>query len=99
MVTVGSVVRFEAKPGKEADFERLLKEESLLAAQREPDTTAWFAIRLGPSTFGVFDAFSDEEGRQAHFEAGVKRLENAPDLLKDAPVVEKVDILAAKLPS
>ena len=68
MVTVGLLIRFEAKPGKEADVERALK-EALAAIQEEPATIAWFAIRLGPSTFGVFDAFPDEEGRLAHFNA------------------------------
>src|SRR3954467_5037030 len=68
MVTVGLLIRFEARPGKEADVERALK-GALSAAQEESATIAYFLIRLGPSTFGVFDAFPDEEGRLAHFNA------------------------------
>jgi len=90
-------VRFEARSGKEADFADFLK-EALGAIQGAPGTTAWFASRMSPSIFCVFDAFSDEEGRRAHFLAGAARAEKAADLLENPPVVEKVDILAARLP-
>lgn len=96
-VPVGSLVRFKARSGKEADWERYLK-EALVAIQEAPGTTAWFAFRLDASTFGVFDAFPDEAGRQAHFLAGAARAEKASDLLEMPPVVEKVDIFAARLP-
>jgi quinol monooxygenase YgiN len=95
--TVGSLVGFKARSGKEADWERYLK-EALIAIQEAPGTTAWFAFRLDSSTFGVFDTFSDEEGRQAHFLAGAGRTEKASDLLEIPPVVEKVDVFAARLP-
>jgi len=97
MVTVGSIVRFEVKPGKEAEFEHFLK-EVLLDVQQAPGTTAWFALRLSSSTFGVFDAFPDEDARQTHFAAGFVRAEKAADLLEHPPTFEKVDVLAAKLP-
>jgi quinol monooxygenase YgiN len=99
MVTVGYLIRYEAKPGKEAEIERDLK-AALSAIQEEPATTAWFALRLGPSTFGVFDAFPDEEGRQAHFHARVARLREraSSQFVEGSLVMEKVDILAAKLP-
>src|SRR5215211_7767278 len=99
MVTVALLVRLEAKPGKEAEVESFLK-SGLAIVQEEPDTTAWFAIRMGQSTFGIFDAFSDESGRQAHLTGRVAAalMEKAPDLLAQAPVIEKVDVLAAKLP-
>ena len=64
MVTVGLLVRLEAKPGREAEVETFLR-SGLAIAQGEVATTAWFAIRLGPSTFGIFDAFGDEAGRSA----------------------------------
>lgn len=96
MVTVGSLVRFEIKPGKAADFERFLK-ASLIDIQEAPGTPIWLAFRLGPTTFGVFDAFPDEGGRQAHFLAGAVRAEQASDLLESPPVIEEVDVLAAKL--
>lgn len=65
MVSVALLVRLEAKPGKEAEVEAFLN-GGLGIVQEEPATTAWFALRLGPSTFGIFDAFPDETGRQAH---------------------------------
>ncbi|MDQ3547574.1 MAG: antibiotic biosynthesis monooxygenase, partial [Chloroflexota bacterium] len=54
MVTVGLLVRLEARPGKEADVEAFLR-AGLALVEEEPATTAWFAIRLGPSTYGIFD--------------------------------------------
>ena len=94
--TIGSLVRFKARSGKEADWERYLK-EALIAIQEAPGTTSWFAFRLDASTFGVFDTFSDEEGRQAHFLAGAGRTEKASALLEIPPVVEKIDVFAARL--
>ena len=99
MVTVGLFVRLEAKPGKEADVERFIK-SGLQIVLDEPATTAWFGIRLGPSTFGIFDAFPDEQGRQAHLSGKVAAAltAKAPELLAKPPVIERVDVLAAKLP-
>ena len=93
------MVRLEAKPGKEAEVERFIC-DGLPIVQEEPETTAWFGIRMGPSTFCIFDAFPDESGRQAHLSGRVAAAlkEKASDLLSQAPVIEKVDILAAKLP-
>jgi quinol monooxygenase YgiN len=94
-VTVGLLTQYKAKPGKEADTERSIK-AALSAIQQEPQTTAWFAFRLGPSTFGVFDVFPDEEGRQAHLSAGTARLkEKASDLVESSLIIEKVDVLTA----
>ena len=69
-------------------------------AEAEPATTAWFALRLGPSTFGIFDAFPDEAGRQAHLSGQIAAalMAKAPELLAQPPAIEKVDLLAAKLP-
>ncbi len=61
MVTMALFVRLEAKPGKEPEVEKFLK-GGLAIVEGEPATTAWFALRLGPSTFGIFDAFPNEEG-------------------------------------
>jgi quinol monooxygenase YgiN len=65
MVKVALYVRLEAKPGKEDDVAKFLN-SGLALVQEEPATTAWFAIKMGPRTFGIFDAFPDEAGRQAH---------------------------------
>lgn len=99
MVTVALFVRLEAKPGKEAEVESFLR-GGLPLVQEEPATTAWFGIRLGPSTFGIFDAFANEAGRQAHLSGKVAAalMARASELLAKPPQIEKVDVLAAKLP-
>jgi quinol monooxygenase YgiN len=99
MVSTALYVRLDAKPGKEKDVEAFLK-GGLAVVQAEPATTAWFALRLGPSTFGIFDAFPDEAGRQAHLSGRVAAalMAKAADLLAKPPAIEKVDVLAAKLP-
>ncbi len=98
-VKVALFVRLEAKAGKEAEVEEFLR-GGLALVQQEPSTTAWFGIRLGPSTFGIFDAFPDDAGRQAHLSGQVAAalMAKAPELLAKAPIIEKVDVLAAKLP-
>jgi quinol monooxygenase YgiN len=99
MVKVALFVRLEAKPGKEKEVENFLL-SGLPIVQAEPATTAWFGIRLGPSTFGIFDAFPDEAGRQAHLSGRVAAalMAKAGELLAKPPSIEKVDVLAAKLP-
>jgi quinol monooxygenase YgiN len=98
-VTVALLVKLEAKPGKEAEVEAFLL-SGLPIVQEEPATLAWFGIRLGPSTFGIFDAFPDDAGRQAHLSGKVAAalMAKAPELFATPPAIEKVDILAAKLP-
>ncbi|MEP6891333.1 MAG: hypothetical protein ABI955_11640, partial [Nitrospirota bacterium] len=64
-VTSALWVRLEAKPGKEADVESFLM-NGLSIVQDEPATITWYAMKLGPSSFGIFDTFPDEAGRQAH---------------------------------
>jgi quinol monooxygenase YgiN len=100
MVRAALFVRLEAKPGKEKDVEMFLK-GGLPMVEQEPATTAWFGLRLGPSTFGIFDAFPDEAGRQAHLEGRVAAalMAKASELLAKPPSIEKADVLAAKLPS
>jgi quinol monooxygenase YgiN len=99
MVTVGLLVRLVAKAGKEAEVAGFL-EAGLALVEEEPATIAWFAIRLGPSEFGIFDAFPDDVGRQGHLAGRVAEalMAQAPDLLEQPPAIEPVDVLAAKLP-
>jgi len=99
MVKVALFVRLEAKPGKEAEVERFLL-DGLPLVQQEPATTVWFGIRLGPSTFGIFDAFPDEQGRQAHLAGKVAAalVAKAEKLFAKPPAIESVDVLAFKLP-
>ena len=98
-VRVALLVRLEAKPGKEADVADFLR-SGLPLVQAEPATTAWFGIQLGPSTFGIFDAFPDDSGRQAHLAGKVAAAlkERGGELFAEPPVIEQVDVLAAKLP-
>ena len=99
MVNVGLFVRLEVKPGKEKDMESFLRDGLSLVTQ-EPATTAWFAMRMGPTTFGIFDVFPNEAGRQAHLSGQVAAalMAKAPELLVQAPTIEKLDIVASKLP-
>ena len=98
-VTVALLVRLEAKPGKEAEVESFLR-GGLSIVENEPATTTWFAIRLGPTTFGIFDAFPDQAGRQAHLAGQVAAAlkARASELFAEPPKIEMVDVLAAKLP-
>ena len=100
MVTRGLYVRLEAKPGKEKELEAFLQQGGSLALQ-EPQTIAWFAIKMGPSTFGVFDVFNDEAGREAHLNGQIAAalMQKAPELLAQAPKIEKIDVVASKLPT
>jgi quinol monooxygenase YgiN len=99
MVTEALYVRLEAKPGKEQQVEAFLR-DALPAVQAEAATEAWFAIRLGPSSFAIFDAFPDERGRQAHLAGRVAAalMARAPELLAVPPDIDQADVLAAKLP-
>lgn len=96
-VKMGLFVRLESKPGKEAEVEKFLQ-GGLALVQEEPDTTVWFALRLGQSTFGIFDAFTHETGRKAHLAGKVAKalFAAAPELFSTPPVVEQVDIIASK---
>lgn len=97
-VNVGLLIRFEAISGREAEVESFL-DAGLPMVQEEPKTTAWFGIRLGPSTFGIFDVFPDESGRDAHLAGPIASalIAKADELLAEPPTIEKVDILASKL--
>ncbi len=99
MVKVALLVRLEAKPGKETTVASFL-ENALDLANQEATTPVWFALRLGPSTFGIFDAFADEAGRTAHLAGPIAAalMANASELLSQPPQIEHVDVLAAKLP-
>jgi quinol monooxygenase YgiN len=100
MIKLALFVRLEAKPGKEAEMENFLR-GGLPLVEQEPATLAWFGIRLGPTTFGIFDVFPDESGRQAHLAGKVAAalMAKAPELLAQPPVIEKADVLAVKLPA
>jgi quinol monooxygenase YgiN len=97
MVKFALLARLEAKPGKEAELEAFLK-SALPLAQAEPGTVSWYALKLTPSTFGIFDTFEAEAGRQAHLSGPIASalMAKAGELLSAPPVIERVDLLAVK---
>jgi quinol monooxygenase YgiN len=97
-VQVGLFAKLKAKPGKEAEVASFLA-GALPLANQEEQTVVWFAIRLGPATFAIFDAFADEAGRATHLNGPIAKAlaANAEALLAEPPVIERVDVLAAKL--
>lgn len=100
MTKFALLARLEAKPGKENEVRDFLR-AALPLAQQEPATTAWFALQMSPTTFGIFDAFPDEAGRQAHLDGPIASalMAKASDLLAQPPVIEKIEVLANKLPA
>lgn len=97
MVKLGLLVRLEAKAGQESAVDELLK-GGLGIVLNEPGTRTWYAFRTGPSSFGIFDTFEDEEGRAAHLSGEVAKalMAKASELLSQPPDIQMVDILAAK---
>jgi quinol monooxygenase YgiN len=97
MVKFALLVRLEAKAGKEKEVADFIK-SALPLAEQEPDTINWYALQLGPSTFGIFDTFENEKGRKAHLGGQIAQalMKHAPDLLAKDPVIEQVDLLAVK---
>jgi quinol monooxygenase YgiN len=98
MNPVGLLVRVEARPERADDVADFLR-NSLAFVESEPGTPVWFAIRLGESTFGIFDAFPDDSAREAHLSGrlAAELMEHASDLFTRPPTIERVDILATKL--
>jgi len=99
MVKVALFVRLQAKAGKEDEVAAFLK-QGLELANQEATTPVWFALRLGPGTFAIFDAFQDEAGRQNHLNGPIAKalMAHAPDLLAAPPAIEQLDVLGSKLP-
>ena len=96
-VTVGLLVTLQAKPGKEDEVTEFLK-DGLSIVEREPGTVTWYAIHQGDRTFGIFDTFGTDDGRQAHLSGEVAKAlgQVSDDLLASPPDIRPVDILAAK---
>jgi quinol monooxygenase YgiN len=99
MLKLGQFVPLEAKPGKEEEVAAFLT-QAVQLTNAEPTTPLWFALRLGKSSFAIFDAFHDEAGRQAHLNGATAAalMTQAPNLFKTPPVIEALDVLGAKLP-
>jgi quinol monooxygenase YgiN len=92
--------RLEAKPGKEKDVANFLQ-QGLALANQEATTLMWFALRIGPTTFAIFDAFGDEAGRQRHLGGPIAQalMAKAPELFAVPPAIEPLEVLGAKLPA
>lgn len=100
MVSKGLLVRLEARHGKDAEVEHFLC-SALPVVQQEPGTIAWFALRFGRGDYGIFDVFADETGRNAHLTGAVAQalMAQAEALLAVPPRIQRIDILADKLPA
>ena len=100
MITTGLIVRLEARNGMADEIAAFL-ESALPLVDAEPETVAWFALRIGTSTFAIVDVFPGEAGREAHLSGPVATalLDRADELLAEPPAIERVDVLAAKLPA
>ena len=98
MLTLGLFARLEAKPGKAEAVAAFLM-QGLQLANQEATTPLWFALRLGPTTFAIFDAFHDEAGRATHLNGPIAQalMAKAPELLAAPPVIERMEVLGAKL--
>ena len=92
-------VQLEAKPGKEREVAAFLANARSMVEQ-EPETTAWFAVKMGPTTFGIFDAFANERGREAHLQGKVAKelMAKSPQLFAKEPEIHRIEVLADKLP-
>jgi len=91
------LARLQAKPGKEQEVAAFLK-NALPAAEAEEDTIRWYALQIDESTFGIFDTFADDAGRQAHLDGEIAAalMERADELLAEPPQIEHVELLAVK---
>ena len=100
MLKLSLLVRLEAKPGKENEVADFLQ-QGLQLANQEATTPLWFALRLGPTTFAIFDAFENEDGRQTHLNGPIAKvlMDNASRLLATPPVIERVEVLGANVPA
>jgi quinol monooxygenase YgiN len=99
MLNLAFFARLEAKPGKEEEVAKFLG-MGLELAKKEPTTLLWFALRLGRTTFAIFDAFKDETSRQIHLHGPIAKalMDKAPELFASPPTIEPADVLGAKLP-
>jgi len=96
MEAIGLLVALEARSGKEADAEAFLKSAQALALN-EKGTSKWYAFKIGPRKFGIFDTFANEAGRNAHLTGEIAKAlgARASELFAISPQVEKVEILVS----
>ena len=99
MITKALYVQLKAKPGKEVDVEEFLVNAQPLVDD-EPGTSAWFALQEDIGVFSIFDVFADDDARNAHLAGQVAAalMAKAPELLLEEPVINKIDVIASKMP-
>jgi quinol monooxygenase YgiN len=99
MVKFALYVPLEARPGKEEEVAAFLR-AGLPLVNEEPGTVAWFGVRFGRTSFAIFDAFPDEDARDAHLSGKVAAalMARADELFAAPPQINKLDVVAAKLP-
>ncbi|HWZ97547.1 MAG TPA: antibiotic biosynthesis monooxygenase [Candidatus Dormibacteraeota bacterium] len=92
-------VQLNAKPGKEAEVEKFLQSAQPLA-ERESETITWYAVKMAPGSYGIFDTFADDSGRNAHLTGDIAKalFARAEELFAAPPEVHKLEVLAAKVP-
>ncbi|KPD18280.1 antibiotic biosynthesis monooxygenase [Burkholderia sp. ST111] len=97
MIRTALFVRLEAKPGKEQELADFLA-AGLEMARQEATTPIWFALKLSPTTFAIFDAFASEEDRQVHLQGDIAKalMAHADELLASPPSIESIDVLGMK---
>ena len=90
-------VNLHAKAGKEAEAEEFLKQGAGMAAD-EPETLSWYAIRMSPGHYGVFDTFADESGREAHLKGEIAKALGAKwdELFEGRLEIDQPMVLSAK---
>jgi quinol monooxygenase YgiN len=98
MITKGILATTVAKPGKEKELAEFLA-GALPLAEQEPDTVAWFAIKIDDQTYGIFDVFDNDAGRQAHLDGPIAAalIARADELLAEPPTLKMIDVIAAKV--
>lgn len=99
MPNVALWVQLEAKKGKEAEVEKFLR-DGLPIVNNEQGTITWYALKLSPTSYAIFDTFPDSKEREAHLAGEVAKAltEKASELFAKPPTIERIDILAAKMP-
>lgn len=99
MVKHALYVHLQAKPGKASDVENFLA-SALPLVQGENDTITWYAMKMGENSFGIFDTFEHQAGREAHLNGAVAAalMEKADELFAEPPKISKVELIAAKVP-
>ena len=98
MNEVGILATLQARIGKEAEVEEFLRSAGPLV-EAETGTTEWFAFKVTPATFGIFDTFKDEDGRSAHVNGEIAKalFARAEELFVSHPDIKPVDIVAERL--